>query len=184
MGRQASKSCVKNASSFLFPASVPSSLPSVVLPTAFVVEPATSFLRSFMCSRMLAFSYALTLLKVPRQPTISHNPLPQTIIKPLKSIPHKRQIQLRLILLPQPLNRGTVRGRVVVLVDLVDREVGGVDGRLEVGFEGRVDLAQLFPDDAAEEGVVFDLDGAVLALGGAEAVVDVAEESVEGRVVR
>ena len=67
--------------------------------------------------------------------------------------------------------------RVIILIDLMDREVGGVDGGFQVGLEGRVDLAQLLPDHAAEEGVLLDFRGAVFAAGGAEAVVHVAEES-------
>ena len=42
-----------------------------------------------------------------------------------------------------------------------------------------MDLAQFVPDDAPEEGVGFDLSGAVFTAGSAEAVVDVAEESCD-----
>ena len=67
---------------------------------------------------------------------------------------------------------------MIVLIDFMDGEIGGVDGGFQVGLERRVDLAQLLPDHAAEEGVLLDFRGAVFAAGGAEAVVHVAEESV------
>lgn len=60
----------------------------------------------------------------------------------------------------------------------MDGEVRAVNGGLEVGFEGRVDLAQLLPDDPFEEGVRFDLQGAIFAAGCAEAILHVAEQSV------
>ena len=72
--------------------------------------------------------------------------------------------------------------RVVVLVDFVNGEVSGVDGGFEVGFEGRVDLAQFLPDDTAEKRMGFDFQGAVFAAGRAEPVVHVAEEPV-GRFI-
>lgn len=65
-------------------------------------------------------------------------------------------------------------GRVIDLVDLVGGEVGDVDVRVELRLEGGPDLAQLVPDHAAEEGVVFDL---LRAAGPAEAVRGVAEET-------
>lgn len=66
---------------------------------------------------------------------------------------------------------------MVILIDLMDGKVSAVDGGFEVGFEGRVDLAQFLPDDALKERVGFDLDGAVFTANCAEAVLHVAEES-------
>ena len=66
---------------------------------------------------------------------------PRKVIEPLESIPDKRQTKLSLILLPKPLNLRAMSGRVVVLVDLVDGEVGSVDVGFQVGLEGRADLA-------------------------------------------
>lgn len=48
---------------------------------------------------------------------------------------------------------------MVVLVDLVGREVGDIDVGVELGFEGSADLAELVPDDASEEWVILDLLG-------------------------
>lgn len=78
------------------------------------------------------------------------------------------------MLLARDLRLGPQRGRVVALVDLVGGEVGDVDVGVELRLEGGADLAQLIPDHAAEEGVVFDLLGAA---GPAEAVGGVAEET-------
>lgn len=63
---------------------------------------------------------------------------------------------------------------MVALVDLVGGEVGDIDVGVELRFERRADLAQLVPDHAAEEWVVFDL---LRAAGPAEAVGGVAEEA-------
>ena len=65
--------------------------------------------------------------------------------------------------------------RVVHLRDLVDREVLRVDIALQLGLEGRADLAKAIPLHALEEGVRLQLYG---ALGFAEAVRRVADESV------
>jgi hypothetical protein len=109
----------------------------------------------------------------PLSPTSS----PLKSIKPLISIPNKRQIHLRDMLLAQLLDLHTMHMRVVVLVDLVGREVAAVDVGGQAGLEGRADLAQLLEDDAFEEGVRADVGAAELARGGAEAGGGVAEEA-------
>jgi hypothetical protein len=52
-----------------------------------------------------------------------------------------------------------VRSAVVVLVDLVNREVLRIDVGLQLGLEGRTDATQAVPRYATEEGVLLDLAG-------------------------
>ena len=123
----------------------------------------------------------------------SHNPpnisLPEIIIKPLKSIPNKRQTHLRtLLLLPAgpstaarrtttiPGLGGAQQCGVVGLVDLVGGEVGGVDVGGQARLEGRADPPQAFELDAAEEGVALEL----VPAAAAEAALCVADEAAEG----
>lgn len=69
------------------------------------------------------------------------------------------------------------RRAVVVLVNLIDGEVLGIDVRRQLGLEGRADAAQAVPLDAAEEGMRLDLVGAVGAAVAAKTVLGVADES-------
>lgn len=101
---------------------------------------------------------------------------PTERIKPLISIPNKRQTErglvarggeIRLRLRPQ-------LRRVVDLRDLVDGEVLRVDVGLQFGLEGGADFAQPVPLHAVEEGVGFEFRGAVHA---ADAVLVVADEA-------
>jgi len=81
------------------------------------------------------------------------------------------------MLLAQLLDLHAMHMRVIVLVDLVGREVAAVDVGGQARLEGRADLAQLLEDDAFEEGVRADVGAAKLARGGPEAGGGVAEEA-------
>jgi hypothetical protein len=52
---------------------------------------------------------------------------------------------------------GTQSGAVVVLIDLVNWEVLGIDVRLEFGLERRPNTTQTVPLNTAEEVMLFDL---------------------------
>lgn len=104
---------------------------------------------------------------------------PTKRIEALVRVPRKRIIHLSGALVALCSRLGSIarpdRRRVVLLRDLVDGEVLRVDGRGQLGLEGRADRAQRVPVDAAEEGVLLDLGGAAQV---AEAVMGVADETV------
>lgn len=105
---------------------------------------------------------------------IHHTPRsPKVVIKPLKRIPNKRQAHLGALLRRHgvPGLRGLEHGRVVRLVDLVGREVRGIDVRRETRLKGRPDAPQAVELDAAEEMVGLDL----MRTAAAEAVLRVAD---------
>lgn len=84
-------------------------------------------------------------------------------IEPLEGVTNKRQAHLRTLVLLGTLPSTSllspqVRG-VIRLVNLVGREVGGIDGRGEARLEGGTDPAQAVKLDTPEEGVAFDLVG-------------------------
>ena len=81
------------------------------------------------------------------------------------------------MLLAQLLHLHAMNMRVVVLVDLVRREIAAVDVAGEARLEGGADLAELFEDDAFEERVCADVGAAELAGGAAETGGSVAEEA-------
>lgn len=93
-------------------------------------------------------------------------------IKPLKSIPNKRQAQIRIIALPARLDLRPHLRTIIHLRDFVDGEVLRVDRGGEFGLKGGADFAQAVPVDAVEEGVVFELRGAARV---AEPVLGVAD---------
>lgn len=66
---------------------------------------------------------------------------------------------------------------MVVLVDFVRGEVAHVDVGGEAGLEGCADVAELFEDNALEEGVRSDFGATGGAVGGAESLGSVAEEA-------
>lgn len=71
----------------------------------------------------------------------------------------------------------------VFLGDFVDREVRNVDVGAESGFERGTDGPQLFPYNAAEEGVVLDLScAAVLAAVASNTVLGVTQEAIKIKV--
>ena len=93
-------------------------------------------------------------------------------------VPNKRQAQGALVartLQARFRLRAQLR-RVVDLWDLVDREVLRVDVAGQFRFEGSADFPEAVPLHAVEEGVGFQLCGALVA---AEAVVVVADETGE-----
>jgi hypothetical protein len=67
-----------------------------------------------------------------------------------------------------------VRSAGVVLVDLINGEVSGVDVRVQLGLKGRPDPAQRLPVDATEEGVLLDFASATNA---AEAMFRVTDQA-------
>ena len=81
------------------------------------------------------------------------------------------------MLIPQRIHLRPLLGRIVILRDLIDREITNVGCGLEVGFERGADTAELVPGHAAEEGMGFYILGAVLAALGTEAVGYVAEHA-------
>lgn len=81
------------------------------------------------------------------------------------------------MLLAQLLHLHAMHMAMIILIDLVGREVAGVDVGGEARFERSTDLAELFEDDAFEEGVRTDVGAAELAGGGAEARGGVAKET-------
>ncbi len=103
-------------------------------------------------------------------------------LKPLERIPNERQRHISRMLIPKRIHSSPLLRARIILWDLVDGEVADVSSGLQRRFKGSVDAAELVPVDAAEEGVGFDLLGAVLAVVAAEAVVDVAEHAVRGVV--
>ena len=124
---------------------------------------------------------SLHLRKSPQQyhshhpPTPSFPSSPPKSIKPLISIPNKRQTERTLLATsarhPRLCLRPQLR-RVVHLRDLVDGEVLRVDVTLQLRLEGGADLAQTLPLHAVEEGVVPQFRSAVHA---AESVLGVAD---------
>jgi hypothetical protein len=94
---------------------------------------------------------------------------PSESIKPLISVPNKRQTERALVPTTRHLClrlRAQLSG-VVDLRDLVDREVLCVNVALQFGFEGGADLAEPVPLDAVEEWVTLDV---CCAVGATEAV--------------
>lgn len=51
----------------------------------------------------------------------------------------------------------------IFLRNLVDREVGDVDVGAQLGFKRSADIAQLIPNNPAEEGVGLDLGGTAMS---------------------
>jgi hypothetical protein len=102
---------------------------------------------------------------------------PPESIKPLISIPNKRQTQRALIATTRHLclRLRPQLGRVVDLRDLVDREVLRVDIALQFWFERSANFPETIPLDAVEEGVTFDVSCTV---GAAEAVGGVGDETI------
>lgn len=93
-------------------------------------------------------------------------------IKPSKRIPNKRQAHLRqlaVLLIPRPHLIAHI-----LLRNILNGEILGIDARLEFRFEGCRQAAQLVEVDAGEEGVLFDFGRAAVA---AESVVGVANET-------
>lgn len=84
------------------------------------------------------------------------------------------------MLLAQLLHLHPMHMAVIALIDLVGREVAAVDVGGKARLEGRADLAELFEDDAFEEGMGADVGAAELAGGGAQAGGGVAEEAEQG----
>lgn len=84
------------------------------------------------------------------------------------------------MLLAQLLHLRTMRRRMIVLIDFVGGEVADVDVGGEPRFKGGADVAELFEDDALEEGVGTDFGAAGCAVGGSEALGWIAEEAVDG----
>ena len=84
------------------------------------------------------------------------------------------------MLLAQLLHLRPMARRVVVLVDFVGREVADVDVGGEPRFKGGADVAELFEDDALEEGVGADFGAAGCAVRCSETLRWVAEEAVDG----
>lgn len=103
-------------------------------------------------------------------------------LKALERISNERQCHVSGVLVPKSVNCSPLLSACVVLRDLVDGEVADIGCGLQVWLEWSADAAKLVPDDAAEEGVGFDIMGTVLTVMAAEAVVDVAKHAVEGVV--
>jgi hypothetical protein len=72
-----------------------------------------------------------------------------------------------------------VRSAVVVLVDLVNREVLRVDVRLQLGLERRTDAAKAIPGYATEERMLLDLTGTTNA---SKTVIGIADQTMASSV--
>ena len=96
------------------------------------------------------------------------------------SIPDKGKTHFGLLFLWHSTCEGSVGRGCVFLWDLVDGEIGDIDVRGKAGFKWSTDSTQLFPDDTAEERMVFDLISATMgATVLANAVFCIAEETME-----
>lgn len=102
-------------------------------------------------------------LPPPTHPFRTSQSAPPERIEPLISVPNERQAQCTLVPLSCHLRlrlRSQLRA-VIHLRDFVDGEVLRIDVALQFGFERGADLAQAVPLDTVEEGVTFDISGAI-----------------------
>lgn len=78
-------------------------------------------------------------------------------VERLVRVSDKGQTHLGLLLFRHGASLSTVLSRGIFLRDFVDREIRDVDVGSEAWLERSSDLAKLIPDNAAEEGVAFNL---------------------------
>lgn len=100
-------------------------------------------------------------------------------VESLVCVPDEREAHLSFLLLWHSASLSTVDGGRVFLRNLVNREVRHVDIRAESRFERCTDIAELFPDDSPEKGVVLDLcRTSMLATFATNTIFGVAQEAV------
>ena len=95
-------------------------------------------------------------------------------IESLVGVPDERKTHLGSNIFSCLRGLSTKNGAVVILVDLVDREVLRINIRLQLGLERSTDTAQTVPLNSAEEGVLLDLIGTADA---AKTVLSIADEA-------
>ena len=78
----------------------------------------------------------------------------------LVCVPDEWKAHLSLLVIRHGTSLGTVNGSGVLLRNLVNGEVRHINVRAKLRLEGSTNVAELCPNDATEEWVVFDLRGA------------------------
>jgi hypothetical protein len=99
-------------------------------------------------------------------------------VEGLVCVADKRQTHLCVLLRCNLLSLSTMHSTIVFLWDLVDGEIGNIDSRAELGLKRCTNLAELIPDDTAEERMLLDAGCAVMSTAVfPEAVICITEEA-------
>lgn len=105
-------------------------------------------------------------------------------LEPLERVPNEGQCHVCGLLIVKGLCLSTDYGRIIVLIDIVDGEIGHVSGRVETWLKGSAYRAEAIPVDTMEKGMRFDFDAAAWTALGAETVLNVAKHAIRGLSAR
>lgn len=97
--------------------------------------------------------------------TAPHSLLRSRILERIESfvsVPNKRQTHLSILLGRQRLGLPLMDSSIVLLWNLVDREIADIDIRREFGLKRSSDPTQLVPDDTLEKRMPLDLGSAIM----------------------
>lgn len=123
------------------------------------------------------------VIQIKSQPASLANSSAEVVIESFESVPNKRETHLRALLLlsGRQTTSSTVPGLgglevrgIVRLVDLIGREVGGIDVGRKARLKRRADPPQAVELDAPEKGVVLEL----VRAAAADAIFRVADQTV------
>lgn len=109
----------------------------------------------------------------------SKNPLSEVVIEPLEGVANERKAHLgrllRCLAIAVLDGLGLEQSRVVSLVNLIGREVSGIDVGCQPGLERSTDAAQAVKVDSTEECVALDF----MSTSPSESVLSVADHAIK-----